>query len=186
MSGPIQKYFRPGQYVFREGDPSRAMFLIKKGSISVRKRKGGAFVELARIYTNEVIGELSFFDKRPRSAAAIALTEVEVLEIPFEALDLIYKNVPDYIKTIMASVAERLRKADEVIRKLQKETVVEGVQGEPAEDSSEYQNTAAVLAATADFDFSGSKISKLPKPEEAASGETEPSGSEDEDSKDKK
>src|SRR5688572_5490303 len=111
---PIQKYFRPGQYLFREGDSSKSLFLLKRGSVAIRKRKGTAFVELARVYSNEVIGELSFFDKRPRSAAAIALTEVEALEIPFDSLEGIYKDVPDYIKTIISSVAERLRKADEM------------------------------------------------------------------------
>src|SRR4051812_25029770 len=112
-AGPAQRYFRPGQFLFHEGEPSSCMFLIKKGTVGVRKRKGGAYVEIARVYSNEVLGELSFFDRAPRSAAAIALTEVEVLEIRFESLDKIYSGVPDYMKSIMASVAERLRKAND-------------------------------------------------------------------------
>jgi len=99
------------------------MFLIKRGTIAIRKMKGSAFVEIARVYANEVLGELSFFDRLPRSASAVALTEVEVLEIKFDALDKIYGSVPDYMKSIMASVADRLRKANETIRRLQKNTV---------------------------------------------------------------
>jgi CRP-like cAMP-binding protein len=144
-----QKYFRPGQYLFREGEPSRCMYLIKKGTVAIRKMKGAAYVELARLYSNEVLGELSFFDRQPRSAAAVALTEVEVLEIKFDSLDKIYAGVPDYMKTIMASVADRLRKANDMIRRLQKNVVKES--GEEEQVRADEPSAAEVLAASADI-----------------------------------
>lgn len=101
------------------------MYLVRKGTVSIRKMKGPAYVEIARIYSNEVLGELSFFDRMPRSAAAIALTEVEALEIGFDSLDKIYTGVPDYMKTIIASVADRLRKANDQIRRLQKNLIID-------------------------------------------------------------
>lgn len=116
----VQRFFKPGQILFKEGDPSRSIFIIKKGTVSIRKAKGSAFVEIAKLYTNEVIGEMSFFDRLPRSASAFAATELEVMEITFESLDQIYAQVPDYLRTIMAAMADRLRKANEMIRKLQK------------------------------------------------------------------
>jgi CRP/FNR family cyclic AMP-dependent transcriptional regulator len=156
MSSPI-KVFHPGQYLFKEGEVSKSLFLIKKGSVGIRKMKGGAFVELARLYTNEVVGELSFFDRQPRSAAAVALNEVEVLEITFESLEKVYHSMPDYLKTIMASVADRLRKADDMIRKLQKNVITE----EPAADLGPTpEETAASnaedLAAALDIDVDSS------------------------------
>ena len=114
------KTFKAGQFLFREGETSQSLYLIKKGSVGVRKAKGSGHVELARLYTNEVVGELSFFDRQPRSASAVAINEVEVMEITFESLDKIYQEVPDYLRTIMASVSDRLRKADETIRRLKK------------------------------------------------------------------
>lgn len=125
------------------------MFLITKGTVAVRKRKGGAYVEIARIYANEVIGELSFFDRLPRSAAAIALTEVEALEIDFESLDKVYVNVPEYMKTIIASVADRLRKANDMIRRLQKTVVTDESQQQPKEEEP---SASDALAATAIYD----------------------------------
>jgi len=119
MSNTVSaKYFRPGQYLFHENDQARSIFLMKKGTVAIRKRKNAAFIELGRVYANEIIGELSFFDRAPRSAAAIALTEVEVLEIPFEALEKIFESVPDYLKTIVAAMADRLRKSGDAIRRL--------------------------------------------------------------------
>ena len=143
----VQRFYRPGQFLFREGDPSHCMFLIKKGTIAVRKTKGNAYIELGRLYANEVLGELSFFDRMPRSAAAIALTEVEVLEIKFEQLDKMYSGVPDYMKTIIASVADRLRKANEMIRRLQKNVVTET--GAETPSNPDEPSTADALAAAA-------------------------------------
>lgn len=122
---PRDREFRPGQFLFREGEPSHCLYLIKKGTVAIRKMKGPNFIELGRLYSNEVLGELSFFDRKPRSASAIALTEVEVMEITFESLDQIYTNVPEYLRTIMASTAERLRKANETIRRLTKNIITE-------------------------------------------------------------
>lgn len=118
--GAVQRFFKPGQLLFKEGDPSRSIFIIKKGTVSIRKARGSAYVEIAKLYTNEVIGEMSFFDRLPRSAYAFAATELEVMEISFESLDQIYAQVPEYLRTIMAAMADRLRKANEMIRKLQK------------------------------------------------------------------
>src|SRR5690606_14950130 len=111
------RYFRPGTVIFKEGQSSRCMYLIKKGGVSIRKTKGSAQVEIAKVYSNEVIGELSFFDRQPRSASAVAITEVEVVEIDFESLDKMYQKVPSYLKSILNAVAERLRKADDTIRR---------------------------------------------------------------------
>ena len=113
--------YKAGQVLFDEGAPSVSIFIIKKGAVSIRKIKGSHHVEIAKVQANEVIGELSFFDRQPRSATALALIDVEALEIPFDSMERIYNGIPDYLKAIMASMADRLRKANEQIRILQKQ-----------------------------------------------------------------
>lgn len=119
------KKFKAGEYIFNEGEASTSIFIIQEGLVSIRKKKGDVFVEIARLGMNEVLGELSFFDRKPRSASALALSDSTVLEIDFQSLDKIYATVPDYIKTIMSAVAARLRRADDIIRQLKQETVAE-------------------------------------------------------------
>ncbi len=123
----VQKQFKAGQYLFKEGQASNSMFLIRRGSVGVRKMKGNTFVEIARIYPNQVLGELSFFDRLPRSAAAVALTDVDALEIGFEALDKAWNNIPEYFRAIMGSVADRLRRANDTIRRLKPNQVDESI-----------------------------------------------------------
>ncbi len=146
---PVIKEYRPGQYIFQEGTQSDCMYLIKKGTVGIRKRKGSAWVEIARVYANEVLGELSFFDRQPRSASAVAMTEVEVMELKFDGLDKLWNQIPDYMKTIMASVAERLRRANDTIRRLQKDVIVEDVKGKPI--GAESPSASDVMAATANI-----------------------------------
>lgn len=117
--------FKNGDPLFNEGQPSDCMFLIKKGVVAIRKRRGTAQVEIARVYTNEVIGELAFFDRQPRSATAVAVSAVDALKIDFKSLDVVYRDIPPYLKTIIRSVAARLRKANDMIRKLKRDVVSE-------------------------------------------------------------
>jgi len=129
MAGAQIQNFRPGDNLFHEGQPSDSLFIIQKGTVAIRKRKSGGYIEIAKIYSNEVLGELSFFDKLPRSASAVALTEVEALRIDFRSMDTIFKKIPAYLRTIMMAMAERLRRANDTIRKLQK-----NVQSDTKED----------------------------------------------------
>lgn len=132
----VQKQFKAGQYLFKEGQASNSMFLIRRGSVGVRKMKGNTFVEIARIYPNQVLGELSFFDRQPRSAAAVALTDVEALEIPFDSLDKTWNGIPEYFRAIMGSVADRLRRANDTIRRLKPNQTDETFTSEAEPDDS--------------------------------------------------
>jgi CRP-like cAMP-binding protein len=116
---PNERIFKANEVIFKEGDSSDSLFLIKSGSVAIRKRKGTGFIELSKLHSNEVLGELSFFDRKPRSATAVTLTDVNLLEIKFEALDVQYMKIPDYLRTIIAALADRLRKADSLIHLLQ-------------------------------------------------------------------
>ena len=132
--------FKPGECLFKEGDTPGRLYLIKRGAVAIRKNKAGGYVEIARIHQNQPVGELSFFDRKPRSASCIAIGNVEALAIEFDALDKIYKSVPAYLKTIMSCVADRLRRADDEIRKLQKNVITDESRhnqgADTAEDSS--------------------------------------------------
>jgi len=118
--------FKKGEFLFHEGDISRSMYLIKKGRVAILKPKGTAFIQLAEVRQNEMIGELAFFDPehKPRSASAMAMTSVEVVEISYESLQKHYESLPDFMRKIFGSVVDRIRKANDTIKKLQKDLVV--------------------------------------------------------------
>lgn len=157
MSAKV-KTFLSGQILFKEGEASRHMYLIQKGTVSIRKAKGNSHVELARAFPNQVIGEISFFDRQPRSATAMALNDVEVIEISFQSLDELYTQVPPYFKTIMGCVADRLRKASESIRRLEKSGTDTAVHP-PAQET---QTSASILESLADVPANPSYLFNKP------------------------
>jgi len=115
------RHLGAGEILFREGDKSECMYLIQSGQVSVRRMRGLKMIEIARLQQGEVLGELSFFDRAPRSATAVAHNDVTILEIPFEGLDRVYNQVPQYMKSIITGVVNRLRKANDTIRALKNE-----------------------------------------------------------------
>jgi CRP/FNR family cyclic AMP-dependent transcriptional regulator len=135
--GYSERKFKRNDVLFSEGQPAKCIFFIQSGIVSIQKKKGTGRVEVARVRANEVIGELSFFDKKPRSATVIALTDVRALEIDYESLQKIYQAVPPYFQKIISAVADRLRGATDVIKRLE-QTIVYGesslrIEDEPME-----------------------------------------------------
>jgi CRP-like cAMP-binding protein len=118
---PSEKYYRSGMTIFQENTLSKCLYIVQSGFVSICKSKGGNSIELARVGAGEIIGEMSLFDRKARSASAIAVTEVKLIEIPYESLDKIFEPLPDYYKKIIMSMVDRLRQANETIRLLQKE-----------------------------------------------------------------
>jgi len=69
--------FKAGSVIFREGDEAHELFVIKSGQ--VRIQIGNRTVnELA---ADSIFGEMALIDGEPRSATAIAMTDVELVPV---------------------------------------------------------------------------------------------------------
>lgn len=109
-----------GHYLFREGDPSDAMYVIKSGRLAVTKSKQNSEIILAELGPGAMVGEMAFFDGRARSASVKALKESEVIALPFKALHAQFQNFPEWCKAIMRTVNDHLRAANQKIKVLEK------------------------------------------------------------------
>ena len=69
---------KPGQVLFKEGDVSNGMFIIRKGEEAVFLEQEEKHVVLAKVGAGGMIGEMALFDKQPRSASVKATTPCEV------------------------------------------------------------------------------------------------------------
>jgi CRP/FNR family transcriptional regulator, cyclic AMP receptor protein len=118
MSGP--KNLKKGDVLFREGDPSEAMYVIKSGKIAITKAKGSSDIQLAELGPGDMLGEMAFFDNKPRSAGAKAIADTVVIELPFKALNAQFKTFPEWLKAIMRTVNTHLRNANQKIKNLEK------------------------------------------------------------------
>lgn len=118
MSGP--RTLKKNEILFKEGDASDAMYVIKSGKIAITKVKGSSEVVLAELGAGDMLGEMAFFDNKPRSAGARAMTDTVVIVLPFRALNAQFKTFPEWLKAVIRSVNNHLRNANQKIKNLEK------------------------------------------------------------------
>ena len=95
------------------------MFVIKSGRIAITKAKGSGEIILAEKVGGEMLGEMAFFDNKPRSAGAKAVQDTEVLVLPFSSLHAQFKTFPEWLKAIVRTVNGQLRDANVRIKNLE-------------------------------------------------------------------
>lgn len=113
------KKLEQNDILFREGDPSESMYVVKKGRLVVFKLKGTAEVELASVGPGSMVGEMAFFDRKQRSASIKAAVPSEVIEIPFKNLQAQYNTFPEWLKSIVKTINDHLREANKRIKNLE-------------------------------------------------------------------
>jgi len=75
----FEKAYRPGEVVFEEGDPGRALFVVVEGAVEItRAAPQGAYV-LNTLGPGDAFGELALIDDFPRSATARVATPTQLL-----------------------------------------------------------------------------------------------------------
>lgn len=104
------------QVLLKEGEISNSMFWLQSGQLVVTKKRGMEEIVLGHIYSGELVGEISFLDQEPRSATVKAISDCDLIEIPRETIEAIYKTQPKWLEILVKTLAERLRKANARIK----------------------------------------------------------------------
>jgi CRP/FNR family transcriptional regulator, cyclic AMP receptor protein len=105
--------------LFKEGDPPDAMYIVKSGRLAVVKVKQDSEIILAEIGPGGMVGEMAFFDNKPRSATIKAIKDSEVVALPYKSLHAQFANFPEWLKAIMRTVNSSLRNANQRIKQLE-------------------------------------------------------------------
>ena len=111
------KELKPGEYLFREGDPGDEMYLIQSGRIKVTKGEGDEERVLAILKEGDFFGEMAVIDGSPRSANAIAIDHVRLTVIDREAFKRQLQENP-VIAYVVEVLIKRLRATDEKVKLL--------------------------------------------------------------------
>ncbi len=109
-------------YLFREGDAPDALYVVKSGKFNVVKTKQSSEIVLAEVGPGALVGEMAFFDNKPRSASVRATKDSEVIILPYKALHAQFATMPEWAKAIMRTVNEHLRAANKRIKEIEKAT----------------------------------------------------------------
>jgi CRP-like cAMP-binding protein len=96
---------RAGEIIFREGDKADQLFVIKSGHVSIQLGNRA----LADLPPNSIFGEMALIDDAPRSATAIATTDVELVPISEKQFLFLVSQTPYFALKVMRVLARRLR-----------------------------------------------------------------------------
>jgi len=111
--------FKKGEVIFHKTDLSTDLYIVNSGKLkAVLIDEEGDEMVIAQFTKGDFFGELSLLDGKGRSATIIADRDTELSILQKDVfLDVLYKN-PRMSVELMATLVERLRKADEMIESL--------------------------------------------------------------------
>ena len=149
----MRKY-APNEAMMRKGDPADSFFVILDGHLKIvtTDAKGDEII-INKVGPGESIGELALVDERPRSAGAIALDEVEALELTKDAFFDLLDHRLDVSLGIMRGFSSRLRFSTTYIEK-----VIDWSQKTAAGDYSFLEQTQLVNNITGSDDAKAAQL----------------------------
>jgi len=118
-----ERKLRKGQMLFREGDQGEEMFLVREGTILVSKAVTGKVEQvLARFGPGDFFGEMSLFDRSPRSATIQAETETQLLALDRDNVNRLIEINPRAAAAFFHSLVQvfiaRLRDSGELVAEI--------------------------------------------------------------------
>ena len=85
----LEKAYHPGELVFQEGDPGRALFVVVEGAVEITQATAQGEYVLRTLGPGDAFGELALIDDFPRSASARVAAPAQLLilyKTDFDAL----------------------------------------------------------------------------------------------------
>ena len=121
--GAFEKNLKAGETLFREGEKGAEMYLIRSGKVEISNSGGGVKKVLATLSEGSFLGEMAIVDEAPRSATAVALSDVSLLILDRAAFKAQLQENP-MIEYLITSLVKRLRETNEQVKiLLQKDDV---------------------------------------------------------------
>ena len=108
----VQRRYRPGEFLCREGDTGAAIIVVMSGYVKLTKTAvSGRATMLELRGPGEVLGEMSVVDGGRQSANAIALGDVDALVVAASRLNVLRMQRPSIANALLAVAVRRLRQA---------------------------------------------------------------------------
>lgn len=110
---------RAGERLIRRGEVERAIYIVEAGALeaAVAIRGGTRRFPMTE---GTVLGEVAFFDGRPRSADVTATTDAQVQRISAQAIETMSARHPDLARAFLMDIGKilafRLRRAESLAR----------------------------------------------------------------------
>jgi CRP/FNR family transcriptional regulator, cyclic AMP receptor protein len=104
-SGAPVKEYKAGDIIFNQGDAGAEFFVIQSGKVDIRLGNR----TLGTLGDRDIFGEMALIDTAPRSATAVATTDVKLVPVGEKQFLFLVGQTPHFALNVMRTLARRLR-----------------------------------------------------------------------------
>ena len=112
--------FGPGQLILEEGQPNRALHIVREGRVRVSRRVEESDVILCDLSTGRTFGELSILEEGVAIATLRAIPKTTILSISMNDLNRMLRESPataaKFWKAVAIDLRIRLVQTNDVVR----------------------------------------------------------------------
>ncbi len=113
---PMRTHFQAGSVIFAEGDLGLTMYVVENGEVEIRKNIAGEETVLAVLGKGDFFGEMCMLEEEvPRSASAVARSDVDAVMIDQAAFTFILERNPEIAIRMMRKLVRRLRETTRLL-----------------------------------------------------------------------
>src|SRR5512142_3123668 len=110
--------YTSGDIIFREGDLGTEMFIIQEGEVHIIKHINGEAHILSKLERGDFFGEMAILESVPRTADAVAVSDVRAVVINGARFDEMLRKNPEVAVRIIRKYSKRLREANALLERL--------------------------------------------------------------------
>jgi CRP/FNR family transcriptional regulator, cyclic AMP receptor protein len=119
QDGAVEVKLTRGERLFDEGDAGDRLYVVLDGKIKLTHAATDGRENLVSVVgPGEMFGELSLFDPRPRTMSASAITDTRLAGVAHDYLRTWLSGRPDVAMNLLAALARRLRRTNDVMSDL--------------------------------------------------------------------
>ncbi|UOF01455.1 Crp/Fnr family transcriptional regulator [Bdellovibrio reynosensis] len=120
MDAILKESYKPGDYIFFEGDIENHFYIVESGVIQIfTKDSTGARIPICEVVDGESFGEFALISKSPRSATAQAVTDVVLVKVSEDGFQQLMSELPTWAECMMKTFVDRLQNMTEKVRELE-------------------------------------------------------------------
>ncbi|MDZ4765273.1 MAG: cyclic nucleotide-binding domain-containing protein [Chloroflexota bacterium] len=102
--------FKAGDVIFTKGDAATHLYIVQTGEVEIKLTDNHSEM----VESGTFFGEMSLISHEPRSATAIAKTDVKLVPVDEKRFLFMVSETPNFALTVMKVITDRLRKENEI------------------------------------------------------------------------
>ena len=110
--------YSAGETIFAQGDLGTEMFIILEGDVHIVKHIANESHILSQLEKGDFFGEMALLESAPRTADAVAQSDVKLLPINGARFDEMLRKNPEIAVRIIRKYSKRLREANSLLERL--------------------------------------------------------------------